>query len=75
MIVTEADRVPVAVGLNVTLMVQLAPAATLAPQVFVCEKSPLLAPVMAMPEPLKVSVAFPVFVSVMFCEALVVPTG
>jgi hypothetical protein len=31
--VTLADLAPVAVGLNVTLMEQLAPAATLAPQV------------------------------------------
>jgi hypothetical protein len=74
-IVTEAFRVPVAVGLNVTLIVQLAPAATLAPQVFVCEKSPLFVPPIAIPEPLNVSTAFPVFVSVMFCEVLVVPTG
>lgn len=73
--VTEAVRVPVAVGLNVTLIVQFAPAARLAPQLFVWEKSPLFVPVMAIPEPLKVNVALPVFVSVMFCEALVVPTG
>jgi hypothetical protein len=73
--VMEAVLVPVAVGLNVTLIVQFAPAARLAPQVFVCEKSPLFVPLMAMPEPLKVSVAFPVFVNVTFCEALVVPTG
>jgi hypothetical protein len=33
--VTAALRAPVAVGLNVTLMVQLAPAATLVPQVLV----------------------------------------
>jgi uncharacterized membrane protein len=33
--VTAAVRVPVAVGLNVTLIVQLVPAATLVPQVFV----------------------------------------
>ena len=75
MIDTDAVRVPVAVGLKVTLIVQFAPAATLVPQVFVCEKSPLFVPAIAMPEPLKVSVALPVFVSVMFCEALVVPTG
>ena len=46
--VTEALRAPLAVGVNVTLMEQLAPAATLAPQVLVCAKSPLLVPVMAM---------------------------
>jgi hypothetical protein len=31
---TEADRLPLAVGSNVTLTVQLAPAATEVPQVF-----------------------------------------
>lgn len=73
--VTEAVRVPVAVGLKMTLIVQLAPAATLAPQVLVCEKSPLFVPVMMIPEPLKVRVAFPVLDNVTFCAALVVPTG
>src|SRR5437899_310696 len=34
-------RVPVAVGVKVTLMAQLAPAATDVPQVLVCMKSPL----------------------------------
>jgi len=34
-----ADLVPAAAGVNVTLAVQLAPAARLDPQVFVCEKS------------------------------------
>jgi hypothetical protein len=34
---------PVAVGLKVTLILQLAPAATLEPQVLVWEKSPLAA--------------------------------
>ena len=41
-------RVPVAVGEKVTLMMQLAPAATLAPQLLVCAKSPLLVPAKAM---------------------------
>jgi hypothetical protein len=41
-------RAPVAVGVNVTLIVQLAPAATLAPQLFVWAKSPLLLPVKVM---------------------------
>jgi hypothetical protein len=50
---TEADRLPPAVGSNVTLIVQLAPAATELPQVFVWAKSPGLAPVSAMPERLK----------------------
>jgi hypothetical protein len=61
---SEPFRAPVAAGLNVMLMVQLAPAATLDPHVLVSAKSPLFAPVMAMPEPLKVSVAVPVLVSV-----------
>jgi hypothetical protein len=39
--VTAPVRVPAAVGLKVTLRVQLAPAATLEPQVLVSEKSPL----------------------------------
>jgi hypothetical protein len=32
---TDAERLPVAVGLKVTLIAQFAPAATLAPQVLV----------------------------------------
>jgi hypothetical protein len=39
-----ALRVPVATGLKVTLIVQLAPAATLDPQVLVWVKSPALVP-------------------------------
>jgi hypothetical protein len=42
-----ALRVPVAVGVNVTLIAQLALATTLAPRLFVCLKSPLSVPVMA----------------------------
>ena len=48
--VSVALRVPAAVGVNVTSIEQLAPAARLAPQLFVCAKSPLLAPVKAMLE-------------------------
>ena len=44
---SDAVRLPVAVGVKVTLMVQLAPAARLVPQLFVWPKSPLLAPVTA----------------------------
>ena len=40
--------VPVAVGLKVTLIVQVAHAATLVPQSFFCAKSLMLVPVMAM---------------------------
>lgn len=72
---TAADRAPVALGLKMTVMVQLALAATLAPQVFVCEKSPLFVPVMVMPDPLKDNVAFPVLVSVTLWDALLVPTN
>lgn len=72
---TDAEREPVAVGLKVTLIVQFAPAATLAPQVLVCEKSVLFVPVMVMPEPLKVRVALPVLVNVTFCPELLIPTS
>lgn len=57
-----AVLVPVAVGLNVTLMVQFAPAATELPQLLVCEKSPALVPEIAMLE--ICSVAVPEFVRV-----------
>jgi hypothetical protein len=50
--------VPAVVGLKVTLMVQLAPAATLEPQVLVWEKSPLVLML------LMLRVALPVFLSV-----------
>ena len=50
--------VPAAVGLKVTLRVQLAPAATLEPQVLVWEKSPLVLML------LMLRVALPVFLSV-----------
>ena len=46
--VNVALRVPLAVGMNVTSIEQLAPAAKLGPQLFVCAKSPLLVPVKAM---------------------------
>jgi hypothetical protein len=48
--VTAAVRDPFAVGLNVTLIVHLAPDATLDPQLFVWAKSLALAPVSAMLE-------------------------
>src|SRR5437762_4467646 len=41
-------RVPVAVGVKVTLIVQFAPAASEAAQLLVCPKSPLFVPAMAM---------------------------
>ena len=45
--VTAAVKEPLAAGVKVTLTVQLAPAATLAPQVLVWAKLPALAPVSA----------------------------
>src|SRR5713226_4780622 len=60
-------RVPDAVGVNVTLMLQLAPAATELPQVFVSTKSPLAAILVI------VRAALPVLDSVTVCAALVVP--
>jgi hypothetical protein len=56
--VTAPVRVPVAVGLKVTLRVQLAPAATLDPQVWVWEKSPRALMLVI------VRTALPVFLSV-----------
>jgi hypothetical protein len=66
--VTDPVRVPLAVGLNVTLIVQLAPAARLDPHVFVCAKSPLAT------IELIAAAAFPVFCTVTVCAALVAPT-
>ena len=56
--VTTPVLVPVAVGLKVTLRVQLAPAATFEPQVLVWEKSPLAV------MPVMLRAAFPVLLSV-----------
>jgi hypothetical protein len=69
-----AVRVPVPLGLKVTLIVQLAPAATLAPaQVLtVSGKSLALFPPSGVPE--IVSVAVPLLVTITVCGALVVPT-
>ena len=70
-IVTAAVRDPIALGLNVTLIVQLPLlAATEFPQLFVCAKSPVLAPVT--PMFVMLSDALPVLVSVTDCELLVV---
>jgi hypothetical protein len=73
--VTErfAVRAPVAVGLKVTPMLQLAPAARVAPQVVVLAKSPALVPVNAMLVIL--ILAFPVFDNVTVRELLVVLTN
>jgi hypothetical protein len=71
--VTEAAKDPLAAGLNVTLTVQLAPAATLAPQLLLCAKSPGFAPVSVMLLMLKA--ALPVLLSVKVWAELVVPTA
>ena len=71
-IVTEADRVPGAVGEKVTLMVQLLPAATGLPQVLVWAKSPEFVPVTV--TAVTFNVAFPVLFTVTVWAALVVPT-
>jgi hypothetical protein len=67
---SEAVRVPAAVGVKVTLIVQLAPAATLDPQVFVCAKSPGSVPVRLI---LRFSCELPAAVRTMGCDGLVVP--
>jgi hypothetical protein len=69
--VSVAARVPLAEGVNVTLMVQLAPAATELPQVLVSEKSDALAPEIA--SDVMVRTAPPVLVSVSVSIALLVP--
>src|SRR2546425_8303755 len=71
-----ALRLPAAVGVKVTEIVQLAPAASvlgLSGQVFVWAKSLAFAPLTA--TVLIVSAAVPELVSVTFCAALVVPTA
>jgi len=70
---TEAVRLPLAAGVKVTLMVQLAPPATEPPQVLVCAKSLALAPVSAML--VMFSVVPPLFVSVAAWALLVLPSA
>src|SRR5438094_3693979 len=60
-----ADRAPRALGVKVTLIVQLAPAATLVPQSFVWAKSLLFGPVIA--TLVIFSAWLPVFESVTVC--------
>ena len=67
-IVTAPVRVPVAVGVNLTLILQLDPTVTDEPHVLVREKSPLAAMLLIF------SAAVPVFLNVTLCEGLVVPT-
>lgn len=67
-----AVRAPLAVGVNVALIEQCAPAAMGEVHVLETAKSPLLAPPATMP--VMVSGALPLFVSVTVCGALVEPT-
>src|SRR5450755_2913448 len=62
-------RVLSVVGLNLTVMLQLAPAATLVPQVLISSKSPLAAMLVM------VNVAVPVLVRLITCPALIVFTS
>jgi hypothetical protein len=63
-------RAPAAVGVNFTLIVQLAPAATVLPQVPTPAK-----PKSPVKLALNVRVALPVLVSVVNCAPLLVPTN
>jgi hypothetical protein len=67
-IVSDAPRDPAADGVNVTLITQFVSAKTLLPHVFVCVKSPALAPLMAILDML--SDAFPMLASTTYCAAL-----
>jgi len=66
-----AEKLATDEGVNVTEMVQLAPATSEPPQVFVSANA--LAPAPPMVMPVIESAALPVFISVALCEALVVP--
>jgi hypothetical protein len=69
---TEADRAPDAVGVKVTVTAQAAPGVSIDGQLFVWPKSPGSAPVTEMLE--TVNARLPVFVSMIACDGLVVPT-
>jgi hypothetical protein len=70
---TAAVKEPLAAGVKVTLIVQLPPAATLVPQLLLCEKSLGFAPASA--RPVMLSAALPVLLRVMVWEGLTTPTG
>jgi len=70
---TSAERAPVACGVNVTVMVQVPLAGTLDPQVFVCVKSPMSAPVIVMPV-MESAWFAALLVSVTFWGGLLLPT-
>lgn len=60
---TAAERVPIAEGLNLTVIVHPAPAAMLVPQVLTCEKSPELDPMIVIA--VKFNCVVPTFFTVM----------
>ena len=72
--VTEsvAVRFPVADGVNVTVIEQLAPAATLVPQVLVSAKSAAFVPVKEMP--VMLTATLPLLLNVTLLGRLLVPT-
>ena len=70
---TSAFRIPAAVGVNVTVMMQLLAAPILTPHVLVCEKSPAWMPVMVISEKFKGD--FPKFVTIAALGELLVPTA
>ena len=63
------EREPVAVGVNVTLMLQLVPAANATPQLLLCAKSPLAVMLLIVSGPV------PVLLSVAVCGAPAAPTN
>jgi hypothetical protein len=69
---TVAVRVPKALGVNFTTIVQLLLTANELAQPFVCEKSPALGPTILML--FMVMVELPVFDTVTLCALLTVPT-
>ena len=64
-------RLPAAVGANVTLMVQFAPADTLPPQLSFSAKSVAFVPLIARLK--MMTAAFPVLLNVIDCAVLVAP--
>jgi hypothetical protein len=73
-IVSDAVRAPAATGLKLTEMVQLAPAATVAPQVVVLMNDVASVPLILIPPEVIFKVVPPVFFSVTNLAALVDPT-
>jgi hypothetical protein len=70
--VTNADLAPVFVGMKYTVILQLPPGETVAPQVLLMEKSPGSEPVA--PMLVMVRVEAPTFVSITTLGGLIVPT-